>query len=355
MKKILTILGTRPEIIRLSEIIKILDNFSRQRIIHTGQNYNYNLDKVFFENFKLRKPDLYLGARGTFAQQIAKIIRGVELEIKKYNPDCFLVLGDTNSSLGAIAAKRLSVPVYHLEAGNRSFIKNSPEEVNRKIIDHCSDIWMPYSNRSAENLVREGIPRHKIFVVGNPITEVLQKNKQQIDESKILKKLNILSNKYFLLTLHREENVDVSARLNNFIEIFSKIILKFKLPIIWPIHPRTKKKIKNAPKLNKLIKIIEPQSFFDFAKLEKNALCILTDSGTVQEEASILKIPSIILRENTERPETIESGSSIIDDSPLNIIENINICIQSKDFIETPIEYKNLKPSFTCAKIILGR
>jgi UDP-N-acetylglucosamine 2-epimerase (non-hydrolysing) len=356
MLKILTVLGTRPEIIRLSEIIKVLDKFAKQKIIHTGQNYDYNLDKIFFKNLKIRKPDKYLNARGSFANQIAKIITGIEKEIISFKPDRFVVLGDTNSSLAAITAKRMGVPVYHLEAGNRSLIKNAPEEVNRKIIDHSSDILLPYSYRSAENLTKEGIPRHKIFVMGNPINEVLNVNKQYIEKSNILIKLKIIKKNYFLLTLHREENVDNLKRLKTFINILNKVAQTYKTLIIWPIHPRTKKIIyRNNYKLNSSVKVINPLGFFDFVKLEQNAKCILTDSGTVQEEASILKVPSIVLRENTERPETIESGSSVINDNPLTIIDSINLSILSENYIDSPVEYKTVKSSFIFAKIVLGK
>jgi len=356
MLKILTILGTRPEIIRLSEIIKVLDKFAKQKIIHTGQNYDYNLDKIFFKNLKIRRPDKYLNARGSFANQIAKIITGIEKEIISFKPDRFVVLGDTNSSLAAITAKRMGVPVYHLEAGNRSLIKNAPEEVNRKIIDHSSDVLLPYSYRSAENLTKEGIPRHKIFVMGNPINEVLNVNKQYIEKSSILIKLRIIKKNYFLLTLHREENVDNLKRLKTFINILNKVAQTYKTLIIWPIHPRTKKIIyRNNYKLNSSVKVINPLGFFDFVKLEQNAKCILTDSGTVQEEASILKVPSIVLRENTERPETIESGSSVINDNPLTIIDSINLSILSENYIDSPVEYKTVKSSFIFAKIVLGK
>jgi len=356
MLKILTVLGTRPEIIRLSEIIKVLDKFAKQKIIHTGQNYDYNLDKIFFKNLKIRRPDKYLKARGSFANQIAKIITGIEKEIISFKPDRFVVLGDTNSSLAAITAKRMGVPVYHLEAGNRSLIKNAPEEVNRKIIDHSSDILLPYSYRSAENLTKEGIPRHKIFVIGNPINEVLNVNKQYIEKSSILIKLRIIKKNYFLLTLHREENVDNLKRLKTFINILNKVAQTYKTLIIWPIHPRTKKIIyRNNYKLNSSVKVINPLGFFDFVKLEQNAKCILTDSGTVQEEASILKVPSIVLRENTERPETIESGSSVINDNPLTIIDSINLSILSENYIDSPVEYKTVKSSFIFAKIVLGK
>ena len=311
--KILTILGTRPEIIRLSETIKLIDKNHSNILVHTGQNFNYELDKIFFKNFNLRKPDYYLNAKGSFANQLSKISTKLEKIIIKEKPDKFLVLGDTNSSLGAIVSRRLGLKVYHMEAGNRCYNPKSPEEINRKIIDHVSQILLPYTKGSALNLVKEGINKKNIIVTGNPIYEIILKNSKKINKSKILNKLKIKKKKYFILTLHREENVDDPKKLESFINIFNNITKNYKLPIIWPIHPRTLLKLKKLKKkLNSEIKLIKPLGFFDFTYLEKNSMSIFTDSGTVQEEASIFKIPCLIVRETTERPETIESGSGII-------------------------------------------
>lgn len=355
--KVLTILGTRPEIIRLSQIINLLDNNTNHKIIHTGQNFDYNLDKIFFKEFKIRKPNFFLNARGSFAEQIGKILTGTERIIKKFKPDRFLVLGDTNSSLASISAKRLGVPVYHMEAGNRSNIKNSPEEVNRKIIDHSSDIYLPYTYRSAENLKQEGISRNKIYVTGNPIGEILLKYENKINASKIMKKLDVKKKNFFLITLHREENVDKKENLKKNILILDKISKKYQKKIIWPIHPRTKKNIKKFKlKVNgQFIKLINPLGFFDFTNLEKNSLCTLTDSGTVQEECAIFKVPAIILRENTERPETIESGSSIINDEMYNILENIDFSLKVFEEGEIPEGYNNKNVSMKVLKIITSK
>ena len=228
-------------------------------------------------------------------------------------PDRFLVLGDTNSSLGAIIAKRLGIPVFHMEAGNRQYNDIVPEEVNRRLIDHSSDILLPYTQRSCENLIKEGIDRKRIFVTGNPIFEVMNFYQDQINSSNILKKLKISEKKYFLLTSHRQENVDNPFKLKSIIEILNNLVSIKKIPLIWPIHPRSKLRLKKLKiKYNKLIKLIPPVDFFEFSNLEKNCFCIITDSGTVQEEASILKKPNLIIRDTTERPETIEAGSSIL-------------------------------------------
>ena len=355
-KKVITILGTRPEIIRLSEIIPKLDKYTYNILIHTGQNYDYNLDKTFFKNFKLRKPDYFLKSKGNFSEQIANILKKLHIIIKKEKPDRFLVLGDTNSSLGAIVAKRLGIPVFHMEAGNRQYDDIVPEEVNRRIIDNCSDILLPYTNRSCENLVSEGIQRNKIFITGNPIYEVIKKNLGNINNSKILNTLKIKKKNYFLVTIHRQENVDYLPRLKFIINTLEKIYLKYKKPIIWPMHPRTLKNIKtHGLKINKQIKIIRPTDFFNFSFLEINAFCVLTDSGTVQEECSILKIPNIILREKTERPETIEAGSSIISfHNTKDVLNAINFSINISDSSDDVPGYLNLNVSNKILKIILS-
>ncbi len=353
--KILTILGTRPELIRLSRIIPVLDKFSNQIIVHTGQNYDKNLDKVFFDNFHLRKPDYYLQAKGSFGEQISIILEKIEKIIKKEKPDRFLVLGDTNSSLGSIMAKRMGVKVFHMEAGNRCYDDKVPEEVNRRIIDHSSDYLLTYTYRSCENLVKEGIDRKKIFVVGNPIYEVLNFYKSKINKSNILKKLNLNKNKYFLLTLHRTENTDNPERLKNFLKSFDNIFKKYKFKIVWPIHPRSKKNIKEHKlKIPNGLILIEPTDFFKFIKLEKNSLCVITDSGTVQEECAIFNIPNITIRDSTERPETIETGSNFITGNKVDsILKAISVTLNNKTQNRCPQEYKYENVSGTVLKIVL--
>lgn len=355
-KKVLTILGTRPEIIRLSEIIPKLDKFTNNVIVHTGQNYDYNLDKAFFKNFKIRKPNYFLKARGDFAKQVAIILIKLHKIIQNEKPDRFLVLGDTNSSLGAIVAKRLGIPVFHMEAGNRQYDDIVPEEVNRRIIDNCSDILLPYTQRSCENLVTEGIPRNKIFITGNPIFEVIKNNLKNINNSKILNNLKIDKRNYFLITIHRQENVDNAKKLIFIIKTLEKIYYKHKKLIIWPLHPRTLKNIKKFKiKIKKFIKVIKPVDFFNFTNLELNSFCVLTDSGTVQEECSIFKIPNIILREKTERPETIEAGSSIISMHDSNAVLNaINFSISSSGTSNDVIGYTDLNVSNKILNIILS-
>ncbi|MCL5407141.1 MAG: UDP-N-acetylglucosamine 2-epimerase (non-hydrolyzing) [Patescibacteria group bacterium] len=354
--KVMTILGTRPEIIRLSLIIKKLDKACNQVLVHTGQNYDFNLNEIFLKELEVRKADYYLGAKGTFGEQISIILSNIEKIMIKEKPDRFLVLGDTNSSLAAIMAKRLGIMVFHMEAGNRCYDERVPEEVNRRIIDGSSHILLPYTERSRANLIREGIPGEKIFVTGNPIKEVLDYFSPQIEESSILKKLKLEKNKYFLVTLHREENVDNSERLGKFIAAFNQIANKYKLPLIWSVHPRTKKRLlKEKLKLHKLVQPVQPFGLFDFVLLEKNAFCILSDSGTVQEEGCILQVPNVTLRDTTERPETIESGSSFLSGcEPVMILKGVEQVTRADRNWLPPQEYLNTNVSDTVLKIVLS-
>lgn len=355
--KIVTIVGTRPEFIRLSRIIPLLDKHCQHIIIHTGQNYDYNLDKIFFKNFQIKKPNFFLNAKKSFGNQISIIFKKLEKILIDIKPDRFLVLGDTNSSLGAIIAKRLNIPVFHMEAGNRQYNDVVPEEVNRRIIDHSSDILLPYTQRSCENLVKEGIERRRIFITGNPIFEVMNYYKKEINASGIMRKLNITKNNFFLLTSHRQENVDDLTRLTSIINIINNLVSIKKIPLIWPIHPRSKLQInKLKVRLNKLVKLIPPIDFFDFSNLEKNSFCIITDSGTVQEEAAILKKPNLIIRDTTERPETIESGSSIVigvENKNLNEQLNLASLYQGKE--DDILEYVTHNVSQKVLKILFSR
>jgi UDP-N-acetylglucosamine 2-epimerase (non-hydrolysing) len=356
--KVLTILGTRPEIIRLSKIIPKLDKYCDHIIVHTGQNYDYELDKIFFHTLKVRKPDYYLNARGTFAKQIAIIFEKLEEILIKEKPDRFLVLGDTNSSLGGVVAKRLMIPVFHMEAGNRCFDENVPEEVNRRIIDHSSSILLPYTNRSCENLLSEGISKSRIYVTGNPIYEVIKSNLKKIKLSKILNELKLKNSSYFLLTLHRQENVDNPKQLLKFINLLKIIIKKYNnKKIIWPIHPRTKNLLVGLKiNLDERIILTKPLNFFDFIKLEENSFCVLTDSGTVQEECSILKVPCIILRNSTERQETLESGAVLINyDNEFTILKNIQLSVEYRKTDDSiPFEYLIKNVSDRVVNIILS-
>ena len=354
--KVITIVGTRPELIRLSIIIPKLDKLVDHVLVHTGQNYDYELNQIFFKQLKIRNPNYYLNAKGTFSEQISIMFPKIEKIFINEKPDRVLILGDTNSSLCSIVAKRLQIPVFHMEAGNRSFDERMPEEVNRRIIDNTSSIQLPYSNSSMQNLLLEGFSKNKIYLTGNPIYEVLEKNKKMIQNSKILKSLKLKKNKYILITIHREENLDIKENFQSLISALNEISNNENIKIIWPIHPRSKIKIKkNNIKLNPLIKTIKPLGFFDFIKLEKNSFCVMTDSGTVQEECSIMSIPYLVLRSTTERPEALEKGSGIL--SGLlkdNIIDSFKILSSLNKKSDPPLDYVSPNNSDAVIKILVG-
>ncbi|MEP0767097.1 MAG: UDP-N-acetylglucosamine 2-epimerase (non-hydrolyzing) [Fimbriimonadia bacterium] len=355
--KVMTILGTRPEIIRLCVIIEKLDALCEQVVLHTGQNYDPNLDEVFFRQLGVRKADHYLGARGSFGEQIGTILAGAERLMLEERPDKFLVLGDTNSSMAAIMAKRLGISVYHMEAGNRCYDDRVPEEVNRRIIDHCSDVLMPYTERSRQNLLREGIAGERIYVTGNPIYEVLQRYRSGIEASDILVRLDLRPDEFFLVTMHRAENVDVEHRLRNLAIAFDRLQREHGVPVIVSTHPRTRKRMQEfgLAEDNPNIRWLEPFPFFEFVKLEQSAMCVLTDSGTVQEECSILKVPNVTIRDVTERPETVECGSNILTGAIPEVIEDaVRVALQSVRSWSPPPEYVVPNVSDTVVKIVLG-
>ncbi len=355
--KVITILGTRPELIRLCLIVKKLDELCDHVLIHTGQNYDQNLNDIFITQLGIRKPDYYLDAKGAFGEQAGIILTKLEKIINEEKPDAFLVLGDTNSSLGAIMAKRYGVRVFHMEAGNRCYDDRVPEENNRRIIDSQSDILLPYSERSRANLIREGVAGERIYVTGNPIKEVLDHFMPQIDGSDIMKKLAVEKGKFFLMTLHRAENVDPDERLAKFVKAFNAIYEKYKIPMIWSVHPRTRKRLSeySALKIKEDIKLVDPLGLFEFNNLQKNAFCVLSDSGTAQEECSLFRIPTVTLRDVTERPETLEVGSNFLSGcEPDNILRGVNIVTTSKNDWKPPKDYLVKNVSDIVVKIILS-
>jgi len=355
--KVLTVLGTRPEIIRLSLIIKKLYQYCHHVLVHTGQNYEESLSSIFFKDLGLREPDHFLEIRGnTFGEQVGRLFIAAETVIMKEKPDRILILGDTNSGLVSVLAKRMGIPVFHLEAGNRCFDYRVPEEVNRKIIDHSSTILLPYTYRSKENLINEGISNEVIYVVGNPIFEVLEHYSEKIKGSEILEKLRLQLKRYFLVTMHRAENVDERNRLKSILVGLDRISKKYGYPVICSLHPRTKNKIEQFHLIpGEYIHLSEPFGFFDFIALEKNALCVITDSGTVQEECSIFKVPNITIRDVTERPETVECGSNIISGvSPDMMLKAVEIVLDEKPEWNPPSDYLEKNVSSKVVKIILG-
>jgi UDP-N-acetylglucosamine 2-epimerase (non-hydrolysing) len=316
------------------------------------------LNQVFFKELAIRKPDYGLNIKAdTFGEQIGKILIQGEKVIRKEKPDRLLILGDTNSGLISIVAKRMGIPVYHMEAGNRCFDDRVPEEVNRKVIDHCSTILLPYTHRSKENLLKEGIPIERIYVTGNPIYEVLEAYSGNIQASIAIKDLGLEPKRYFLSTFHREENVDVKDRLLNILAAFDKIQKRYKMPVICSLHPRTKRRMKSFDRTlgNKNIHFLTPLGFFDFIALEQKALCVITDSGTVQEECCIFQVPNVTIRDVTERPETIEVGSNIITGiEPKKILLCIGIALSEKKDWKIPNDYQVKNVSSIVVKIISG-
>lgn len=356
--KVMTIFGTRPEIIRLSLLMKLLDQHCEQITVHTGQNYQESLSDFFLRDLEIRPPDFHLGIKSnSFGEQIGQILSKTDELLAEQKPDRLVLLGDTNSALTAIVAARRGIPVFHLEAGNRCYDNRVPEEINRRIIDHSSTILMPYTERSKENLVREGIERERIYVTGNPIREVLTFFADKIEESQILEYFGLGLNEYFLVTLHRSENVDRKERLEKLFQGLQVVANKFEKPVLISVHPRTAHKLEHfGLKTNQDgIRLMEPLGFFDFVKLEKNALAVLSDSGTVQEECAIFGIPNVTLRDVTERPETIECGSNILSGAGTeDILRAVNLALAGPMGWVAPAEYMVENVSLTAAKIILG-
>ncbi|UTY25859.1 non-hydrolyzing UDP-N-acetylglucosamine 2-epimerase [Treponema denticola] len=331
--KVLTVVGTRPEIIRLSLIIKKLDNAKsiQHILVHTGQNYDYELNEIFFTDLDVRKPDYFLNAAGiTAAKTIGLVISNIDDILDKENPDAFLLLGDTNSALCAIPAKKRHIPIFHMEAGNRSFDQRVPEEVNRKIIDHISDINMPYSDIAREALLAEGIPPDRIIKTGSPMYEVLQTYKPKIQKSNILTKLQLEKDSYFIVSTHREENISSETRFNNLCCILNLIADAFNVPVIVSTHPRTRKMIESKNiGFNPLVRLEKPFALSDYLHLQLNARAVLSDSGTISEEASILGFPALNIREAHERPEAMEEAAVMM--TGLNP-ERVLQCLQQLEY-----------------------
>ena len=326
-------MGTRPEIIRLSRTINILDKYCDHKLVHTGQNFDFELNQVFFNELKIRKPDYFLNsAEKTPSETIGKIIEKVDKVLLKENPDAVLILGDTNSCLSAISAKKRKIPIFHVEAGNRCFDQRVPEEVNRKIVDHISDINLTYSNIARENLLRESLPSDQVIKIGSPMYEVLNYNKKKINSSQIIRKLNLSPKKYFLVSLHREENVDNEINLKKIQNIINNLAEKYKLPVIVSTHPRTKKRFENKKiRFNPLVKLAKPFGFFDYVCLQLESKIVLSDSGSITEESSIMNFPALNLRETHERLEGMEETSVMLVGLNLkNIINGIKILANQK-------------------------
>ena len=340
--KILTIIGTRPEIIKLALTIRELDKYATQVLVHTGQNYDYELNKIFFDDLGIRKPDYFLDAVGdSLAQTIGNIISKSDEVMEKEKPDAVLLYGDTNSCLSIISAKRRKIPVFHMEAGNRCFDERVPEEINRKIVDHLSDINMTITEHARRYLIAEGIRPETIFKIGSSMKELLTKFKEKIDKSNVLTELSLQKNNYFVVSAHREENIDSERNFHNLIDSLNTIAEEYKKPLIFSTHPRTRKKIEETKSivLNPLIQLNKPFGFFDYIALQENAYCVVSDSGTITEESSILSFPAITIREAHERPEGMDEGTLIMSGiKPAEVMDAIKVSVNQ--YAETKNPFK---------------
>ncbi len=356
--RLMTVLGTRPEIIRLSRLIPQLDDACEHVLVHTGQNFEAGLSEIFFRDLGVRAPDVSLGIRATsFGQQVAQLLASIEDVMLRVRPDRLLILGDTNSGLSAIVAKRLGIPVYHMEAGNRCYDDRVPEETNRRLIDHSSDVLLPYTERSRSNLLREGIAAERVYVTGNPIREVIDSYRSSIHASTVLDDLALTPGRYFLVTMHRAENVDSPVRLRALALGLQRVQTEHGVPMVISLHPRTRSRLESLglDLDGDGMRVMPPMGFFDFVALEERAFCVLTDSGTVQEECCILRIPAVTIRDVTERPETLECGSNVLSGADP---DHITACVRavahrSRDWVVPP-EYLAERVSNTVLRILLG-
>lgn len=359
MMKVMTIIGTRPEIIRLSSVIKELDKHTNHILVHTGQNWDYMLNEIFFQDLALRQPDYCLGVVGNHLGETMGNILSKSYEILQQEmPSALLVLGDTNSCLAAISAKRLKIPIFHMEAGNRCFDQNVPEEINRKIIDHTSDVNIAYTEHSRRYLIAEGLKPDFIFVTGSPMTEVIHHHMSKIQASDVLKQLNLEKHRYFIVSAHREENIDIEKNFFSLFKSLNEVAEKYGYPVIFSTHPRTLKRIEEKNfKFHKNVMNMKPFGFSDYINLQLNAFCVLSDSGTISEEASILNFPAVSIRTSTERPEALDTGNLILGGISTNIIDAIEVVISqdrnNREFTQ-PEDYTEINVSKKIVRIILS-
>lgn len=350
--KVITIVGTRPEIIRLSRVMPLLDKYTNHITVHTGQNYDYELNEVFYKDLELRKPDYYLGVdTSSLGHVLGETLIKVEEIFKKEKPDACLILGDTNASIAAIMAKRMKIPIYHMEAGNRSFDMNVPEEINRRIIDHTADFNLVYTENSRRHLLSEGLHHRRIYLTGSPMYEVLNYYKDKIMQSKILEELKLEKGKYFIVSAHREENVDNPENLKRIIKILNCLAKEYEIPVIISTHPRTRKRLEalnsslsssdsSLITLHSLLRFLKPFGFHDYNYLQLNAKCAISDSGTISEESSMLGFPAVTIRNSMERPEAIDAGSIILTGlDPDIVLDSVKVAIEEHS-LDSPVAAK---------------
>lgn len=363
--KVTTVLGTRPEIIRLSRVVAKLDQFADHRIVHTGQNWDYELNEVFFADLGLRKPDAFLGVDTTsLGTVLGGILIEIEKEFKSNRPDALLVLGDTNSAIAAIIARRMKIPIYHMEAGNRSFDQNVPEETNRRLVDHISDFNLVYTEHARRHLLSEGLQHRRVYLTGSPMREVLEHYRPQIEASDILSRLELQSGGYFVVSLHREENVDSKERLGALVTALNCIAERFGMPVIVSTHPRTRKRVEalQSTALDPRVQYLKPFGFHDYNHLQMHAHCAVSDSGTIAEESSILDFAAITPRDAIERPEAIDTGNIIVTgidpDAILGGIEASVAMREERRAVRAPLvvpqDYAITNTSERVVKLILG-
>lgn len=355
--KLMTIVGTRPEIIRLSEVIKACDKYFDHVLVHTGQNWDYTLNEIFFEDLNLRKPDYYLDCVGdNLGITMGNIISKSYEMISNLKPDALLILGDTNSALAAISAKRLKTPIFHMEAGNRCFDQNVPEEINRKIVDHISDINLPYTEHSRRYLLSEGFRKEHIFVTGSPMKEVLAKHRDKIEKSDILERLELEKGKYIVVSAHREENIDKEEHFMSLMTAINHVAERYQVPVIYSTHPRSMKFIENRSfTFHPLVRNLKPLGFMDYNKLQLNSFCVLSDSGTLSEESAMLGFRGVLIRTSTERPEVLDKGTVVIGGINTEDIEQaIELAVSSADDMgyKLPDDYQDENVSLKVVKII---
>ncbi|MBQ7582715.1 MAG: UDP-N-acetylglucosamine 2-epimerase (non-hydrolyzing) [Lachnospiraceae bacterium] len=363
--KLMTVVGTRPEIIRLSEVIKCADKYFDHVLVHTGQNYDYTLNQIFFKDLALREPDHYLDSVGAnLGETMGNIIAKSYTLMQEVRPDALLILGDTNSALCAISAKRLKIPIFHMEAGNRCWDWNVSEMINRKIVDHISDINLPYTEHSRRYLLSEGLDGKTIFVTGSPMKEVLLAHENEIEKSDVLDRLNLKSGNYILLSAHREENIDLEENFMDLMNAVNDIAEKYQMPVIYSTHPRSKKFIeKRGFKFHPLVRSLEPFGFLDYNKLQKNAFCVLSDSGTLSEESAMLHFPGVLIRTSTERPEVLDKGTIVIGgiksadvlaatELAVSMYKNNEPVVEASDYADTNVSVKVVKLIQSYTKIV---
>lgn len=353
--KLMTLVGTRPEIIKLSEVIKKCDMYFEHILVHTGQNYAYTLNEVFFEDLALRTPDFYLGVVGLdLGETIGNIISNSYKIMVEQKPDAVLVLGDTNSALAAISAKRLKIPIFHMEAGNRCFDENLPEEINRRIVDHISDVNLPYTEHARRYLFAEGVKKEQIYVTGSPMAEVIKAHHKKIEKSNVLNSLQLEKRNYILLSAHREENIDNE---NNFFELMNAInqlAATYNVPVIYSVHPRSKKFIAERNYIfNENVRMMEPFGFSDYINLQMNALCVVSDSGTLAEESALLHFPAVSIRTSTERPEAIDKGAFVIGSiSERSLLQAVRMSVSMFNNQERSVDVSDYQDENVSVKVV---